>query len=131
MSHLVRHFINHLFDIGVIGLNSIKDFLNYYDKNKDATTNMRLLIVKVLYEYFANLNDKGLETMCFDIFSKFNEYRAQTKNNSAKILIDIYQKFKLKSSLKNNFGLWKKQSKKLAVIYNHNQNQLNNRKNLL
>lgn len=103
MNKIIRDFINHLFDFvfqtvnqGILGINSIKSLLQFYNQQKGSGNNVQETLAKILFEYFVNLDDKGLEGICYDIITKFAENKAFNNISSAKKILSLKKKFESK-----------------------------------
>ena len=104
-------------------MNSIKLFLNFYDKQKQSTFKVKELLAKILYDYFANLDNNGLENLCFEIISKFAESKSLDTTKVTKKLLNLYFKNQ-NNHLISCFYLWKKESIKGKILTRNNNSNL-------
>lgn len=89
----IDRFLNFLFSIGIVNSSSIKDFINIYHKNKTLflqsqskrinlsynsilnyeKLNIKEMIQNCFFEYISRLDHSSLQTLSFDVTSKFFE----------------------------------------------------------
>lgn len=127
----IDRFLNFLFSIGIVNSSSIKDFINIYHKNKTLflqsqskrinlsynsilnyeKLNIKEMIQNCFFEYISRLDHSSLQTLSFDVTSKFFEDLILKKRNSIKRIVNVKGKENDKIILKY-FKKWKENIKK-------------------
>lgn len=129
MDRKIKDFINHLYDIGLINSMTAKDIINIYNKHKllnpdasfinsavslqvasvrssEVNNTLKDLMQIILNEYLGKQDTAALQTIAFDVVSKYGERTFIERSKGAKKHFQYYLRNRLKK-MSYYLGKWR------------------------